>query len=613
MKNRFRYLHQLVITTFLIFSVPILCFFLFFWERAFKEMKHSNMEYYESALSTFSGEFLTEIGKMRSHAAGISVDSRSLSGASAIGENVDVLRKGVEKLRENPWYYQAAAQELRGYYKQDLPAVYFGLYYYEEDCVLITDMTKYSALEYVMLRLGITDVEKQEELLTFFEEKDEKMVLASDCVPGAGGGYILIGFPVLMGEQKDHALIFYVLEQEKIKISSKEDGIRYSVWNYDTGQFLGETGGSASSDREENYFTVREKEASAEKKLIQTHYEKERPPYHLIFCLDVEEDALQNSVIRFYYEMRTLLIIMGILMLMICVLSIYLNYRPVYRIVGNMKEKGRDEFSLIANRLDEQNLQLSEQRFLIMDLLMGHLLQGTIISPERVERLGISPSIRYYCVFLIEKQVLLTYESNEILKRAQEKFHTLLFITDLQGKKETAVISFMEEENAGEIAGWLEQWCREHLEPEYGFYAGTVVSDMNDIRKSLQSCYQKRKIPGRSKEKLTDTGKQESLKQEILQYLDLHYREEDLSQTLVADIFQISSYTLSRMFKNQVGIGFTEYINAKRLEYAKELLLTTSYSVKEISVIVGIPNDNYFSRMFKANIGMTPSEFRNQI
>lgn len=78
----------------------------------------------------------------------------------------------------------------------------------------------------------------------------------------------------------------------------------------------------------------------------------------------------------------------------------------------------------------------------------------------------------------------------------------------------------------------------------------------------------------------------------------------------MADAFQISSYTLSRMFKSQVGIGFTEYVNAKRLDYAKELLLTTSYSIREISILSGFGNDNYFSRIFKASTGVSPTRFR---
>ena len=97
---------------------------------------------------------------------------------------------------------------------------------------------------------------------------------------------------------------------------------------------------------------------------------------------------------------------------------------------------------------------------------------------------------------------------------------------------------------------------------------------------------------------------------EVLAYLETHYRDPDLSQGQVADEFRISVYTLSRMFKKQVGVGFVEYVNYKRMEYAKELLLTTDYPVKTIAVMCGFANDNYFSKYFKNVVGESPSSFR---
>ena len=80
----------------------------------------------------------------------------------------------------------------------------------------------------------------------------------------------------------------------------------------------------------------------------------------------------------------------------------------------------------------------------------------------------------------------------------------------------------------------------------------------------------------------------------------------------MADHFGISTYSLSRLFKNHVGVGFSEYVTAKRLEAARELLLTTDESVGQIAAAVGIPNANSFSRLFKANVGLTPVKFRQE-
>ena len=104
----------------------------------------------------------------------------------------------------------------------------------------------------------------------------------------------------------------------------------------------------------------------------------------------------------------------------------------------------------------------------------------------------------------------------------------------------------------------------------------------------------------------------EKLKEKVLNYLDENFTDRNMCQQQLADYFQISVYSVSKMFNNQIGTGFSEYINSKRVEYAKELLLTTENSVKEIAGMVGIPDDNYFSKIFRKYTGVTPVEFRGE-
>ena len=179
------------------------------------------------------------------------------------------------------------------------------------------------------------------------------------------------------------------------------------------------------------------------------------------------------------------------------------------------------------------------------------------------------------------------------------------------------MIAFMNTDDIAYLQTMLEEWLKEGFEQKYTLYTGKVSDRIEDIQLSFRSCLDQMKKK-RKKEKLdTDTltpkkEQQKKLAEEILSYLDEHYRDSSLSQMQVADHFKISNYTLSRLFKNQVGIGFAEYLAAKRLEYAKELLLTTSYSVRDISVMVGFTSENYFSRTFKLYEGVSPSNFRNK-
>lgn len=66
-----------------------------------------------------------------------------------------------------------------------------------------------------------------------------------------------------------------------------------------------------------------------------------------------------------------------------------------------------------------------------------------------------------------------------------------------------------------------------------------------------------------------------------------------------------------RMFKNYTGLSPRQYCLQLKIMRAKELLLSTDLSVKEISYELGFESIHYFSRMFKQKTGKSPSEFRS--
>ena len=104
----------------------------------------------------------------------------------------------------------------------------------------------------------------------------------------------------------------------------------------------------------------------------------------------------------------------------------------------------------------------------------------------------------------------------------------------------------------------------------------------------------------------------DSLQKDILDYINENFTDPDICRTQVADKFGISIYSLSRLFKDIVGIGFKEYISAKRMELSRQLLLTSDKSIVKITADIGFDDPDYFSKLFKASYGVTPSKFRRQ-
>lgn len=84
----------------------------------------------------------------------------------------------------------------------------------------------------------------------------------------------------------------------------------------------------------------------------------------------------------------------------------------------------------------------------------------------------------------------------------------------------------------------------------------------------------------------------------------------ELSLSALASELNVSSVYLSTVFKKETGKTVTEYINEKRISYAKHLLRTTSLQIQTVSLHCGIMDIHYFSKLFKQKTGMTPSAFR---
>ena len=74
--------------------------------------------------------------------------------------------------------------------------------------------------------------------------------------------------------------------------------------------------------------------------------------------------------------------------------------------------------------------------------------------------------------------------------------------------------------------------------------------------------------------------------------------------------FGLSTGYLSVLFKRETGKTFTAFVNEKRLAYAKQLLGQTSLPVNEVAAECGIPDNNYFARIFKAQELVTPLQYR---
>jgi len=95
-------------------------------------------------------------------------------------------------------------------------------------------------------------------------------------------------------------------------------------------------------------------------------------------------------------------------------------------------------------------------------------------------------------------------------------------------------------------------------------------------------------------------------------YIEEYYYK-DLSLDDVSRIVDISPYYFSKLFKEETGENFIEYLTNIRIEKAKKLLHNRELSIKNICADIGYSDPNYFSRIFKKQVGLTPTEYRERL
>ena len=98
----------------------------------------------------------------------------------------------------------------------------------------------------------------------------------------------------------------------------------------------------------------------------------------------------------------------------------------------------------------------------------------------------------------------------------------------------------------------------------------------------------------------------------LTRYLQEHLKEE-ISLSVLAEEFHLNPQYISQLFKNEIGVNFLTYLTNIRLEHAKKLLISTSLPIAEVSEQSGYGDYRVFTKVFKKNEGITPSQYRKAL
>jgi YesN/AraC family two-component response regulator len=108
---------------------------------------------------------------------------------------------------------------------------------------------------------------------------------------------------------------------------------------------------------------------------------------------------------------------------------------------------------------------------------------------------------------------------------------------------------------------------------------------------------------------LNTTNKTTTLSEKVINYITENYNR-DISLNELASVVFISPYHLAHTFKDEVGVSPIQYLINHRIDEAKNMLIHTDLTIREIAFRVGYPNSNYFTLLFKKLTGYSPGKFR---
>ncbi len=107
-------------------------------------------------------------------------------------------------------------------------------------------------------------------------------------------------------------------------------------------------------------------------------------------------------------------------------------------------------------------------------------------------------------------------------------------------------------------------------------------------------------------------AKKNNIVQKMIAISEESFTDQELSLATLAEELNYNAKYLSHIFKEKMGVSYTEYLRTLRIKYAVTLFDHGIDSIKNVAFLCGFHDPLYFSSVFKQIIGVSPKEYRNK-
>jgi two-component system response regulator YesN len=131
-----------------------------------------------------------------------------------------------------------------------------------------------------------------------------------------------------------------------------------------------------------------------------------------------------------------------------------------------------------------------------------------------------------------------------------------------------------------------------------------IQDKMDDMEDSRIMLFKEYIIPGQEES--------DDYATKAIKYIKQNYQKDITLKSAASSLYITESY-LSRVFKANVGQTFSDYLNYYRIKMACTIMQESDTKIYEIANMVGFKDQRYFSVIFKKLVGLTPKEFRDKL
>ncbi len=265
--------------------------------------------------------------------------------------------------------------------------------------------------------------------------------------------------------------------------------------------------------------------------------------------------------------------------------------------------------------LDWVNRQIHRHQFQLAEWFLADCIRGQIESSD------IRNGIRYlelplqepYCLTVVRMRIdkggiasgqewdetLLYYSAKNLMLEAFDRWNPVSVCRS--GDNLVLLCSCADQEALFKAGIQLHKMLEETLPVQVGVAQATG----EDVTK-IAEVYYHMMIESES------DGKYSHLVSLARRYVEDRYMLDSLTMKDTARYLHISPQHLSRVFRQETGITFMDYLTRVRLGHARELLAGSALKIYEVAERTGYSNQHYFSNAFKKATGMSPLEYRRK-